>query len=95
MAKIPLFDVRPRFEPIEVPTHVPRPYHGGMDTPVGPHVLRAGEGDVTGEPGLLDRYLLESTASAGRVALVEHVLGAKALAPRCTGTAVKTNIRSC
>lgn len=45
-------------------------YDGPMDTPAGPHVLRAGEGDVTGEPGLLDRYLLESAASSGRVALV-------------------------
>jgi quercetin dioxygenase-like cupin family protein len=80
MAKIPLFDVRPRFEPIEVPTHVPRPYHGGMDTPAGPHVLRAGDADVTGEPRLLDRYLLGSTASGGTIALVEHVLGPKALA---------------
>lgn len=42
---------------------------GRMDAPAGPHVIRAGEGDVTGEPGLLDRYLLESAASAGRIAL--------------------------
>jgi quercetin dioxygenase-like cupin family protein len=51
-----------------------------MDTPAGPHVLRAGKGDVTGESGLLDRYLLESAASSGRVALVEHILGPKLLA---------------
>ncbi|WP_079595926.1 cupin domain-containing protein [Arthrobacter sp. P2b] len=51
-----------------------------MDTPTGPHVVRAGEGDVTGEPGFLDRYLLESAASSGRIALVEHVLGPKMLA---------------
>ena len=51
-----------------------------MDTPAGPHVVRAGEGDTTGEPGFLDRYLLESAASSGRVALVEHVLGPKMLA---------------
>ncbi|MDQ0869540.1 quercetin dioxygenase-like cupin family protein [Arthrobacter sp. V1I9] len=51
-----------------------------MDTPTGPHVVRAGEGDATGEPGLLDRYLIESAASSGLVALVEHVLGPKALA---------------
>ena len=51
-----------------------------MDTPNGPHVVRAGEGDTTGEPGFLDRYLLESAASSGRVALVEHVLGPKILA---------------
>ncbi|WP_205754604.1 cupin domain-containing protein [Pseudarthrobacter sp. NamB4] len=46
----------------------------------GPHVVRAGEGDITGEPGLLDRYLIESAASSGRVALMEHVLAPKALA---------------
>ena len=55
-----------------------RPYHGCMET--GPRVVRAGEGDVTGQPGLLDRYLLESANSSGRVALVEHVLGPKSLA---------------
>jgi quercetin dioxygenase-like cupin family protein len=53
---------------------------GAMDTPAGPHVVRAGEGDVTGELGLLDRYLLESASSGGRIALVEHVLGPKSLA---------------
>ncbi|MFF1253510.1 cupin domain-containing protein [Pseudarthrobacter sp. NPDC058329] len=51
-----------------------------MGTPAGPHVVRAGEGDVTGEPGFQDRYLLESAASSGRVALVEHVLAPKMLA---------------
>lgn len=51
-----------------------------METPSGPHVVRAGEGEATGEPGFLDRYLLESAASSGRVALVEHVLGPKMLA---------------
>lgn len=51
-----------------------------MDTPSGPHVVRAGEGEATGEPGFLDRYLLDSAASSGRVALVEHVLGPKMLA---------------
>ncbi|SLJ96177.1 Cupin domain-containing protein [Arthrobacter sp. P2b] len=35
---------------------------------------------MTGEPGFLDRYLLESAASSGRIALVEHVLGPKMLA---------------
>ena len=50
------------------------------DTPTGPRIVRAGEGDVTGEPGLLDRYLVESRASAGRIALVEHILGPKSLA---------------
>lgn len=51
-----------------------------MDTPAGPRVLRATDVEVTGEPGLLDRYLLESAGSGGRVALVEHVLAPKALA---------------
>ncbi|MDF2050262.1 cupin domain-containing protein [Arthrobacter sp. Cr_A7] len=51
-----------------------------MVTPAGPHVVRSGDGDVTGEPGFLDRYLLESAASSGRIALVEHVLGPKMLA---------------
>ncbi|WP_207767481.1 cupin domain-containing protein [Arthrobacter glacialis] len=52
-----------------------------MTTPApGPHVLRAGEGDVTGEPGLLDRYLLESAASGGLVTMVEHVLAPRVLA---------------
>jgi quercetin dioxygenase-like cupin family protein len=51
-----------------------------MDTSTGAHVVRAGEGDVTGEPGLLDRYLIESAASGGRIAVVEHVLDPKSLA---------------
>ncbi|WP_265522119.1 cupin domain-containing protein [Oerskovia flava] len=51
-----------------------------MAAPVGPQVVRAGEGDVTGEPGLLDRFLIESAGSGGRLALVEHVLGPKVLA---------------
>ncbi|WP_258802358.1 cupin domain-containing protein [Pseudarthrobacter sp. NS4] len=51
-----------------------------MDTPEGPLVVRAGEVDVSGEPGFQDRYLLESAASSGRVALIEHVLGPKMLA---------------
>lgn len=51
-----------------------------MDAPSGPHVIRAGEGDVTGEPGLLDRYIVESAVSGGRITLVEHVLGPKSLA---------------
>ena len=51
-----------------------------MDTPSGPRIVRAGDGDVTGEPGLLDRYLLESAVTDGRVALVEHVLGPRVLA---------------
>lgn len=51
-----------------------------MDGQAGPHILRAGEGDVTGEPGLQDRYLLESAASGGRIALVEHVLAPRTLA---------------
>ena len=52
-----------------------------MDAKPRPHVVRSGEGDVTGEPGvLLDRYLIESAASSGRIALVEHVLAPKMLA---------------
>ncbi|WP_026481712.1 cupin domain-containing protein [Agromyces subbeticus] len=51
-----------------------------MDTSAGPHILRAGKGDVTVEPGMLDRYLLESAASGGSIALVEHVLDPKVLA---------------
>ena len=50
-----------------------------MDTTSGPHVVRAGDGDVTGEPGLLDRYLVESVTSGGRIAVVEHVLGPRVL----------------
>ncbi|MEE1620914.1 cupin domain-containing protein [Zafaria sp. Z1313] len=46
----------------------------------GPLVLRAGDGDVTGAAGNLDRYLLESAATSGRIALVEHTLGPKVLA---------------
>ena len=52
----------------------------GVDTPTGPHVVRAGEGDVTGEPGLLDRYVLESAGSGGAIAVVEHTLAPKMLA---------------
>lgn len=46
----------------------------------GPQVLRSGEGDVTGDPGNLDRYLLESAASDGRLAVVEHILEPRVLA---------------
>lgn len=46
----------------------------------GPRVLRAGDGDVTGNAGNRDRYLLESGASGGRIALVEHILEPKVLA---------------
>jgi len=49
-------------------------------TTLSPHVLRAGDGDVTGAPALLDRYMLDSAASGGLVALVEHILGPKVLA---------------
>lgn len=49
-------------------------------TPPGPHVVRAGQGDVTGEPGLLDRYLIESQVSGGRVAIVEHIVNPRTLA---------------
>ena len=51
-----------------------------MEASDGPRVVRAGDGDVTGEPGLRDRYLLESATSGGAVALVEHTLGPKMLA---------------
>ncbi|MCK8608273.1 cupin domain-containing protein [Agromyces sp. C10] len=51
-----------------------------MDAPKGPHVLRSAQVESTGEPGLLDRYLIEGSASGDRVALVEHVLAPKALA---------------
>ena len=46
----------------------------------GPQVLRSSDGDVTGGAGNLDRYLLESAASGGRLALVEHMLEPKVLA---------------
>lgn len=46
----------------------------------GPQVVRAGAGDVTGAPELLDRYLLESAGSGGLIAFVEHVVAPKVLA---------------
>ncbi|WP_277210838.1 cupin domain-containing protein [Isoptericola croceus] len=46
----------------------------------GPRVVRAGSGDRTGSAGNVDRYLLESAGSGGRVALVEHVLDPRVLA---------------
>ncbi|MBT2500122.1 cupin domain-containing protein [Agromyces sp. ISL-38] len=45
-----------------------------------PHIVRSDEADATGAPGLLNRYLLESAASGGDVALVEHVLAPTMLA---------------
>lgn len=48
--------------------------------PTGPRVLRAGEGEVTGSPESLDRHLLDSAASGGLVAIVEHVLQPRVLA---------------
>lgn len=44
-----------------------------METDEGPRVIRRSDGDVTGEPGSLDRFIVESAASVGRVALVEGV----------------------
>ena len=51
-----------------------------METDDGPRVIRSSEVDVTGEPGSLDRYLLEGAASGGALAVVEHVLAPKVLA---------------
>jgi quercetin dioxygenase-like cupin family protein len=51
-----------------------------MEATAGPHVVRAGDGEVTGTPESLDRYLVESAGTAGRIALVEHVLGPRVLA---------------
>ena len=45
-----------------------------------PTVLRAGAGEITGDPSLLDRYLLDGTETDGRVALVEHTIAPKTLA---------------
>lgn len=53
---------------------------GAMETDEGPRVIRRGDGDVTGEPGSLDRFIVESAASGGRVALVEHTLAPRVLA---------------
>jgi quercetin dioxygenase-like cupin family protein len=49
-------------------------------TTTSPAVLRAGAGEITGDPGLLDRYLLDGTATDGRVALVEHTIAPRTLA---------------
>jgi quercetin dioxygenase-like cupin family protein len=49
-------------------------------TTSSPTVLRAGAGEITGEPGLLDRYLLDGTSTEGRVALVEHTIAPRTLA---------------
>jgi len=46
----------------------------------GPQVLRSSDGDVIGAAGNLDRYLLESAASSGRLAIVEHTLEPRVLA---------------
>ena len=35
---------------------------------------------MTGEPGLLDRYLIESQVSGGRVAIIEHIVNPRTLA---------------
>lgn len=58
----------------------PRGYHPGMTETAGPRVVRAGMGDVTGEPGSLDRFLLPGAVAGGRVALVEHILAPRVLA---------------
>ena len=43
-------------------------------------VLHAGAGEITGDPGLLDRYLLDGTRTDGRLALVEHTIAPRTLA---------------
>jgi mannose-6-phosphate isomerase-like protein (cupin superfamily) len=45
-----------------------------------PQVRRAGDLDATGEPGALDRYLIESADSGGALAVVEHTLAPGVLA---------------
>ena len=49
-------------------------------TTTPPTILRAGAGEITGDAGLLDRYLLDGTSTDGRVALVEHTIAPRALA---------------
>lgn len=46
----------------------------------GPRIVRAGSADTSGQRENLDRYLLDSAASNGLVALVEHVLEPAVLA---------------
>lgn len=51
-------------------------------TDAGPHrVIPSGGGEVLGFPdGVQDRFLVEASASGGRVALIEHLLAPRALA---------------
>ncbi|HEY5881391.1 MAG TPA: cupin domain-containing protein [Nakamurella sp.] len=49
-------------------------------TTTTPTVLPAGEGEITGDQGRLDRYLVNSSESDGRLALVEHTIAARTLA---------------
>lgn len=44
-------------------------------------VVRDGEGDVSGDPGgVQDRFLIDGSATGGRVALVQHLFAPRALA---------------
>lgn len=43
-------------------------------------VLRAGAGEITGDQGRLDRYLVNGSESDGRLALVEHTIAPRTLA---------------
>ena len=47
----------------------------------GPRVLKAGDGDVAGDPtGVRDRFMIDGKDADGRFALVQHLFAPKALA---------------
>ncbi len=43
-------------------------------------VLAAAAGDITGDPSHMDRYVVDSTETDGRLALVEHTVAPRTLA---------------
>lgn len=48
---------------------------------LGPRVLKAGDGDVVGDPdGVRDRFLIDGRDADGRFALVQHLFAPQALA---------------
>lgn len=54
---------------------------GDVWATAGPRVLKAGDGDVMGDPnGVRDRFMIDGSDAGGRFALVQHLFAPRALA---------------
>jgi hypothetical protein len=61
-----------------------------------PRVLRAGEGDIAGDPAAVrDRFMIDGDDAGGRFALVQHLFPPERSLCRCTATTRRMSTRSC